>query len=457
MATSGRLGANDPVRQGPSGHWVPAQLVRGLFPAESGHPPPATASPPEPTPVSDARAEQEGRRRRLRAEPLSAGDVGLGGSGLGSAMPPPLPRGPSPPAMPSPPVSDAAAPNRAAAPADDAFAFLEEVYSAPPTSTVTGMKPVGTSKARQQQKIFLAVILGLLGVLTVLLIVLAVVSTLRDPSRPANLAEAAREAGAKAENPWDQKEPAKGTISDKAVAALEKARAIPWLDATKAEWKVGDLSVRVAGAEITRPRLFNLYKPAGLAPEDFLVIKLELKLANSSPTRRLDYLRWDGPTERPKLTDNYESDYALQSLSTGSFAEGQAKVRSVIPERTTEDALLFQIDRKKLRQPIEKVKFLRLELPGAVLRGSGTGYFEIPISMLVKVAPDEKSPPAEKPPTAGPLASQKASADGGIPDLNLRRQEDKPGKPSAAPPPAEEGAFDRLPSPDPPAPPDRKP
>jgi hypothetical protein len=385
-----------------------------------------------------------------------------------------------PPPIPGPPVADAGASHHSPALADDTFSFLEEVYSAPPTSTVTGIKPVGTPKSRQQQKVFLAVILGLLGVLTVLLIVLAVVSTLRDRSRSANLAEVAREAGAKAENPWDQKEPPKGTLSQKALEALQKAGAIQWLDATKEEWKIGDLSVRVAAAEITRPRLFNLNRPAGRATEDFLLIKL--KLANASPTRKLDYDRWDGPKGPPKLTDNYENNYLLQSLSTGFFAEGQAKVRSVLPEGTTEDALLFQ-------KPIDKAQFLRLELPGAVLKGSGTGYFQIPISMLVKVAPrpDEKPPPAGKPASAGPSVSDKASAEagktatarssaasvgpaapgkpkapdvdssGGIPDLDLRRQEDKPGRPSATPPAAEDGAFDRLPNPDSPAPPSRKP
>jgi hypothetical protein len=50
-----------------------------------------------------------------------------------------------------------------------------------------------------------------------------------------------------------------------------------------------------------------------------------------------------------------------------------------------------------------------------------------------------------------------AESPGGIPDLDLRRQEDGPGKPSAAPPPAEEGAFDKLLNPDPPAQPGRKP
>jgi hypothetical protein len=107
-----------------------------------------------------------------------------------------------------------------------------------------------------------------------------------------------------------------------------------------------------------------------------------------------------------------------------------------------DDVLLFQ-------KPIEKAMFLRLELPGAALQGTGTGYFEIPISMLVKTPvpkeplPAAKAASAEKTAAAGKKEGAGASP-GSVPELDLTRQEDGPGRTPATKPPASEGAFGKL-------------
>jgi hypothetical protein len=286
------------------------------------------------------------------------------------------------------------------------------------------------------------VMLGLLGVLTVLVIVLVVVSGLRDPSRTPRLAEIVREEARRAENP-DQAE--EGTGGPRRMPpAAKRADPVVALDPAKDEWKVGDVRVKVTAAEITQPRVFKFSKPAGRVPEECLLVRLSLH--NGSSTKKVDYLKWDNPTARPKLVDNLNNDYQLQTLSTGYLVEGQPATRSIYPEKTVEDVLVF-------KPPVARAQTLLLQLPGEIFREKGTGSFEIPIKMLVKLPPPkepaaegkapEGKPGLEQKPAAasggakdkpGPATSAEETLPPGVPELDLKRQEDDLSKPPAAKP-----------------------
>ena len=399
LASGGRLVGDDPVRLGHAGAWVPARQVKGLFraagspPAGPGSAPSAEHAPP-PIPPSGERS-----RRILRAE------------------------------------------------SEDPFAFLQEVYAAPPRSVADELKPVSSSKIRRHQKTLVMVLLGLLGALTVLLIVLGVVTSLRDTSRIAKLGDAAREAAQRAENP-DEAEAGQGPR--KTTPLAKRSDPVNALDPAKDEWRVGDVSVKVKAAEITQPRVFKFSKPAGRVQEECLLIRLSLH--NGSSTKKIDYLKWDNPTARPKLVDNLNNDYQLQTFSTGYLVEGQPPTRSIYPEKTVEDVLVF-------KPPVARAETLLLQLPAEIFREKGAGYFEIPIKMLVKLPPP-KEPTVEGKPAAaagsakdkpGPPASAGEAVPPGVPELDLKRQEDDIPKPPAGKPQAPDDAGGTSPGPKGPA------
>ena len=427
LASSGRLVGDDPVRLGHAGTWVLARQVKGLLsaagspPAGPGFVPPAEHAPP-PIPPSGERSR---RILRAQAEPeVPAPAAPASSAGEYSVVVPKVPAERGSSHSPPPP------PQRVAA-SEDPFAFLQEVYAAPPRSVADELKPVSSSKIRRHQKTLLMVLLGLLGVLTVLLIVLGVVTSLRDTSRIAKLGEAAREAAQRAENSDEAEEGTGGPR--KTPPSAKRSDPVNALDPAKDEWKVGDVRVKVTAAEITQPRVYKFSKPAGRVQEDCLLIRLSLH--NGSSTKKIDYLKWDNPTARPKLVDNLNNDYQLQTFSTGYLVEGQPASRSIYPEKTVEDVLVF-------KPPVARAETLLLQLPGEIFREKGAGYFEIPIKMLVKLPPP-KEPAAEGKPAAaaggakdktGPPASAGETLPPGVPELDLKRQEDDLLKPPAAKP-----------------------
>ena len=113
------------------------------------------------------------------------------------------------------------------------------------------------------------------------------------------LADAIREEARRAEHADGAKEGAGGPR--RTPSAAKRSEPVVALDPAKDEWRVGDVRVKVAAAEITQPRVFKFSKPAGRIQEDLLLIRLSLH--NGSSTKKIDYLKWDNPTARPKLVE----------------------------------------------------------------------------------------------------------------------------------------------------------
>jgi hypothetical protein len=159
------------------------------------------------------------------------------------------------------------------------------------------------------------------------------------------------------------------------AASLEakEPSGVTWIDATREPWKCGDVTVKVRAAAISRARLVDAAKRVADTQEDFLLLLVEI--ANNSPTRKIQYTGWSLRGEQPRLTDDLKNAYTMQVAPGGGFFEGQQRIKSLYPEKTAEDLLVFE-------RPVDKARSLRLQLPAGAFEGTGTGYIEIPMSMV---------------------------------------------------------------------------
>lgn len=370
MAANGRLMPSDPVRQGQGDSWLPAGAIQGLFVLKAEGVPVRSAKSP---PVAQPLAEK------------------------GPSVPPPM-------------YGKDASPG-------DPFSFLEESGSpAAPLPAATAPATLRPARSKRNERLFVTVLLSLLGVLTALLIVLGVVVSWNARKPLTNLATAARET-------------AKNAKTDDEIWSTKKETPLPqagsqiqWLVAGRDTWKAGEATVQIVKAEVKRPTLYRLTsKPAGRTKEEFLVVTLQI--ANSSETLKLDYPGWSDRGLRPKLRDDLGNDYAAATFSTGYTVEGQPAVRSVYPGKSVTDVLVFP-------PPVGRAKYLQLELPGGGMKVSGTGYFHIPMTMLVQLPEPPPEEPKKEPAAAEEDRAAEAKADDATsadqqknpPNLDLKRQ-----------------------------------
>jgi hypothetical protein len=395
MTSSGRLVPADPIRQGRDGPWMPAGMVNGLFEA------PAAAQPKTPAPSAAGAAPAVSAKQKIvpAAEPDEA--------------------------FWAPPDESEAATN-----SGEALDFLDHVAASSPPLPAAGVTLAAPSKTRQNQKLFVRLIIGLLAVLTVLVIALILVTTLRDRSSQTSLGDSARKAAKSAKTDdeiWG--DPKKGSPAPVPGGLL---------DATKESWKVGEVSVKVASAEIGHPTLYRGSTPIGQTQEEFLVVHLELSSTN--PSKKIDYPGWYDRDSRVKMTDDQGNQYRMKMFSSGIAVDGQSSGRSIYPDKTSTETLVFE-------RPIPAARYLQLELPGSGLKVKDKGRFYLPISMLVKLPPKDP-PPAEKTKTEPKTpegkvpegkTSEAKSSDAKTPEdepsldpakvpaLDLKRQEGGPG------------------------------
>jgi len=415
MVANGHLSPGDAVRQGRAGVWVPAASVKGLFgaPAESAAAehaaapplapplPPLPPPPPPPGPVGRSRPllraqpmeddASEEPASPVRTRLLDTDDAGLDLSRI----------------RPEPQVES---PKRARGWRSTGLDFLMDEKSLratrpkpAPTAPVGGAKDAAEPIRRWAIPI-------LAGVLVLLLIVLAVVNQVRSRwTTSGTSGDAASEAG-KAPSSGEAIAPktgapgapaASGQAKGAPQAALEPS-GVTWIDATRDPWKCGDVTVKVRAAAITRARLVDATKRVADTQEDYLLLLVEL--TNNSPTRKIQYTSWSLRGEQPRLTDDLKNPYTMQVAPGGGTFDGQQRVKSIYPEKTAEDLLVFE-------RPVDRARSLRLQLPAVAFGGSGTGYIEIPMSMVKSdLGPAFKhaaEPAAPKAKTAGANGEEK--------------------------------------------------
>jgi hypothetical protein len=160
-----------------------------------------------------------------------------------------------------------------------------------------------------------------------------------------------------------------------------------WTDASASSAECGDVRVKIASAEIGRPRLVSRSTQRAARPKsDFLSLSIELY--NKSKSRKLEYRSWSTESAGVSLVDNYDNPYAIKSFAhQGLELEGQIEggKGSLYPEEVTRDALLFE-------KPAKQARFLRLELPARAFGENGSLKFEIPISMIAVTEEPEEEP-----------------------------------------------------------------
>lgn len=176
-----------------------------------------------------------------------------------------------------------------------------------------------------------------------------------------------------------------------------------WADASKGPVQHGDVRVRVTGVAVRNVRIKDVLGEETVSPTKNLVIQVEI--FNTSSTRKLDFLGWSGATANTltltdllgsagrsktnaaepqttsernaaSLTDNFNNSYKRMSLDLGAQIPGQiTTASSLYPGKQLEDLLVFE-------PPIDKIQYLRLELPAAAFGGTGSLRLQIPRAMI---------------------------------------------------------------------------
>ncbi len=456
MATDGRLSAGDPVRQGKTGVWVPAASVKGLF--DPASPPQHVA---EVKPVAQEPPPAPKPRPLLRAEPINE-------SAEEPQSPPSLPHDAgldlSAEPVKSPPLPPPVKSKKGWR--STGLDFLVDQPKTPPQAP--GRPPAGTGRhsGKPASAIRRWLLPSLLGVLVILVVVLlAITSVARYRSAGSSQSDPR---GGKAK-PAEEAQPDKdGQPGAKRPPAAIKgvpsppgaAPAVAWIDASREPWKCGDVTVKVPSVTIAAATLLDAAKRVSDTQDELLLIRVEL--TNQSSTRKIEYSSWGVRGQEPQLVDDLKNKYALQKAPGGGIFEGQVRAKSIYPEKSLEDLLVFE-------RPVGRAKFLRLQLPAAAFEGQGTGYLEIPMSMVrsgpapagkgpAEPATAKSKPPPPKPetkaavPGKGPprgFAGAAAMGDGHPPpksgtpesDFGIKPEEAQPeaaAPPKRGPPPQPE-------------------
>ncbi len=184
------------------------------------------------------------------------------------------------------------------------------------------------------------------------------------------------------------------------VARVEEAgpeQSLPkivWIDASKLEpIKIGKVLVRIGEVRLGVSKNVDIGKALeNFDPNKVLesgndgsvtekpAIMIEVLVGNPSETIKLDFKPWSKAhgSDVARLTDNFNNPYkplsspaSLLSMlgSTGTTTE------SIRPNATIADTLTFE-------EPVDKAKYLRLELPADNFGSRGVLHFQIPRSMI---------------------------------------------------------------------------
>jgi len=98
-------------------------------------------------------------------------------------------------------------------------------------------------------------------------------------------------------------------------------------------------------------------------------------------TRKVDYYGWgtfgDNFSSRliPRLTDNFGNSYRRVNFGPNERVNGQVRLEALHPGKSVGDLVVFEV-------PIDKVEYLRLELPAGNFGGTGKLRLQIPKTMI---------------------------------------------------------------------------
>lgn len=403
MVLERRLAASDPIRQAGADVWIPATSVKGLFDL----PPGTGASPVSKNPVEKAAAGSKSKPR-LRAQPIEEPakrpqppstvlhDLGLDLSAKSAS-----------PARKPPADADDRRPSGLD------FLAEEEEKLRSRSSTTVPRGPRGSLKKKPVAAIRRWLLPSLLGMLVLLLAAFLVVKFGRESSTAGTEGvdkakqESAKDRKSEKTSQGSAKTPAAGT---KAPPSPGDAAAKSWIDASRSAWKSGDVAVKVKSVAIARAKTIDAAQRVADTQEDYLLVRLELASQNSA--RKIEFAGWGFRGPEPEMVDDLNNKYALQKAPNGGVFEGQVRSKSIYPDQALDYVLVFE-------RPVPKAKALRLQLPAIAFGGQGTGYVEIPMSMVARGTAAAAKAPSEpatgKAPNDGWKAGEKQAAPGAKP------------------------------------------
>jgi hypothetical protein len=177
----------------------------------------------------------------------------------------------------------------------------------------------------------------------------------------------------------------------------------PWTDASKGGTQQGEIRVQLGGIVVRNVRIRDVLGEETVSPTKNLTIQVFIH--NTSTTRKIDFQGWSGAgfnalaltdllggagqskanvtdtvaasgRNAASLKDNFDNPYKRVSLDLGAQIPGQVHAAtSIYPGESVEDLLVFE-------PPIDKIQFLRLELPAAAFGGTGNLRLQIPKGMI---------------------------------------------------------------------------
>ena len=356
MAERGQITPGDPIRRGSEGRWVPAGTVKGLLT----------------TPPSEAGASPSGQAQEAKKpEAPSAGP-----------QPQSVPRRQSGALPVARPVAAARAPASGGVHIDAGDDTLVSRYAGRRSSKPTHPK----KEPRRDKTIVVALTVTLVGLVAVGagLMLWPRGSDDGTDKAQAEAGDADREAASQgAEKKQEvfipglaeilgEPTPEGGEQAEPGLPASPK-----WTDASTSPAECGDVTVKIAAAEIGRPRLVGRSSPRAARPKtDYLTLALEL--SNRNETKKLEYTSWNLQRTGVSLVDEHGNQYRMKSFaSQGLEIDGQVEggKGALYPREVTKDVLIFE-------KPAKSAERLRLELPAAAFEGTGSLRFEIPVSMI---------------------------------------------------------------------------
>jgi len=454
MARKGQLTADDLIRQGSAGAWVPAGRVKGLLttgdsdssdstvvnlptakplddppegPAkgtisitQKGKPAPKarsagpkTAVPLGPSgsqPAAQGPAMDPNQAARLAAGvPLAAGiptgiPMGQAGPGMippgvpmpGGAMPNPMMPGASVPGAPAMGMVPGAPPPGMAVGGGGAGGY-GVVAPAPVASSRPGAAaPEGKKKKRDKNAIYLVALvllaLALGGVTIAMLQSRSPAPKAKTASKPAKMTPAEQpKPDVHIEGLDELAELAGGKEPAKEAVAASATGAAEPPAAVSADPEWADAINGSVARGTVKVKVIAVEKgPVRFRGGSEDCLALRLQFSNSHDTKMCSY-SWSR-AQGVSLTDNFDNRYSLKSV--------KEKSGSIYPGSSLEEMLVFQ-------KPVPKAAFLRLQFPAAAFDEDGTVRFKIPVSMIQNVeevepeaAPKRPVRPRTPPPVA---------------------------------------------------------
>jgi hypothetical protein len=169
-----------------------------------------------------------------------------------------------------------------------------------------------------------------------------------------------------------------GTVPVNPVAPKpSEPEELSWTDASKGPVQHGDVRVQLTGVTVRNVRIKDMLGEEFVSPTKHLAIRLEI--FNTSSMRKLDFLGWSETSpdrNAASLTDNFNRLYNRMSPDPGAEIPGQIiTATSLYPGKQLEDLLVFE-------PPVDKIQFLRLQLPAAAFGSSGSLNLQIPDGMV---------------------------------------------------------------------------